>query len=85
MQHLYHPVRYKANFHTISTGMIDCSQVHVCSDVNTKNGGSAQREGYSIELSGKAITIALFASLGHAHYFIRVASTTIKDWRLDDA
>lgn len=49
-----------------------------------KKRGSARREGYSLELSGKAITIALFASLGHAHYFIRVASTTMKDWRLDD-
>lgn len=65
--------------------MIGCSQVHVCFDVNTKKKrGSARREGYSLELSGKAITIALFASLGHAHYFIRVASTTMKDWRLDD-
>lgn len=59
-----------------------CGQVHVCSDVNTKNGGL--RERYSLDLSGKVITIALFASLGHPHYFIRVASTTMKDWRLDD-
>lgn len=32
-----HPVKYIANFHTISTRMIGCSQRHACSDINTKN------------------------------------------------
>lgn len=53
-------------------------------DVKAKKRGSAGTEANSLELSGKATTITLFASLGHGHYFIRAASTTIKDCWLDD-